>query len=64
MEIEFDIISGENIRKLDNGTVINRYCHIVKGAKIGRDCMIGQGCYIARDAVIGDNTSITGPKAG
>jgi UDP-2-acetamido-3-amino-2,3-dideoxy-glucuronate N-acetyltransferase len=58
MEIEFEIITQGNIKKLDNGAIINRYSHVIRGAKIGRDCMIGEHVYIGRDAIVGDGTRI------
>jgi len=58
MQLEYDIVTGSNIRKLSNGTIVNRFTHLVQGCEIGKNCMIGQGCYVARDAVIGDNTRI------
>ena len=58
MEIEYEIITGPNIKKLENGAVINRYSHVLKGASIGKDCMIGSYCYVASSAKIGDFTRI------
>jgi acetyltransferase-like isoleucine patch superfamily enzyme len=58
MDIIEDIITGREPRTLSNGTVINRYCHVVKGARIGSNSMIGQCCYVASKAFIGDNTRI------
>jgi UDP-3-O-[3-hydroxymyristoyl] glucosamine N-acyltransferase len=58
MQTEYEIITGPNIKKLENGAVINRYSHVVKGAHIGKDVMIGSFCYVAQTAKIGDNTRI------
>jgi UDP-2-acetamido-3-amino-2,3-dideoxy-glucuronate N-acetyltransferase len=58
MEIEFEIITGENIRRLENGTILNRYSHLIRGCQIGKDCMIGERCYIAATAKIGNNVRI------
>ena len=54
MIIENDIVTAEGHRhELLNGTVVNRYSHVVKGAEIGNNCMIGQCCYIASNVKIG-----------
>jgi UDP-2-acetamido-3-amino-2,3-dideoxy-glucuronate N-acetyltransferase len=58
MQTEYEIITGQNIKRLENGAVINRYSHIVKGAEIGVNVMIGSFCYVARTATIGDDTRI------
>ncbi len=58
MQTEFEIITQGNIRKLVNGAIINRYCHIVKGAEIGDNVMIGEHCYVGQAAKIGDDTRI------
>lgn len=58
MQIEYEIITQGNIKKLENGAIINRYTHIVKGAEIGKNVMIGEFCYIARTAIVKDNTRI------
>jgi acetyltransferase-like isoleucine patch superfamily enzyme len=56
MLIEREIITGEIPQKLKNGTMINRFCHIRKGAYIGKNSMIGQGCYV--HGHIGDNVKV------
>ena len=58
MEVEFEIITGPNIKKLDNGAVIHRFSHVVKGAQIGSNAMVGSFCYVAKTAKIGDNTRV------
>ena len=58
MQTEFEIITEGNIKRLPNGAIINRYCHVVKGAEIGENAMIGEHCYIAKGAVIGERTRI------
>lgn len=56
--LDADIVSMGEVVTLSNGTKINRYSHVCKGAQIGDDCMVGQGCYIAADTVIGHRTRI------
>jgi len=58
MRTEYEIITGQNIKRLSNGAVINRYSHIVRGADIGDGVMIGEFCYVARTAIIGDNSRV------
>jgi UDP-2-acetamido-3-amino-2,3-dideoxy-glucuronate N-acetyltransferase len=58
MVIENDIVTLGKQVHLDNGTIINRYCHIVSGAQIGENCMIGQNCYVGNNAKIGDRVRI------
>jgi acetyltransferase-like isoleucine patch superfamily enzyme len=58
MILEYDIITQGNIKRLDNGAIVNRYSHIVKGADIGKDVMIAEHCYIASGVIIGDKTRI------
>ena len=58
MVIEKDIKTGNKIHTLPNGSVINSYTHVVKGADIGVNCMIGEHCYISKEAKIGHNTRI------
>jgi len=58
MRTEYEIITGQNIKRLSNGAVINRYSHIVSGADIGDGVMIGEFCYVARTAIIGDNSRV------
>ena len=58
MKVKEDIITLGEQYILDNGTVINRYSHIVAGAEIGENSMIGQGCYVASCAIIGNNVKI------
>lgn len=58
MQIEYEIITEGNIKKLENGAVINRYTHVLKGAEIGKDVMIGEHCYIAKTARVGDKTRV------
>ena len=58
MVVEEEIITGNNRVFLDNGSVINRYSHVLSGAVIGENVMIGQGCYVGSKVVIGDNTRI------
>lgn len=58
MKIENDIITVEKPIKLENGTVINRFSHVVAGAEIGDNCMIGEHCYISKAAIIGNDVRI------
>lgn len=58
MKIENDIITGADVVKLGNGTVINRYSHVVAGAEIGDDCMVGEHVYVAGGAIIGNRVRI------
>jgi UDP-2-acetamido-3-amino-2,3-dideoxy-glucuronate N-acetyltransferase len=58
MQTEYEIITEGNILKLENGAIINRYTHVVKGAELGDNCMIGSFCYVGKDAKIGKNTRV------
>ena len=58
MKTDYEIITGVNIKRLDNGAIINRYSHVLKGAEIGRNVMIGSFCYVGKYAIIGDNTRV------
>lgn len=58
MILEYDIVTQGKIVKLENGTIINRYSHIVKGAEVGKNCMIAEHCYIAGRSKIGNNVRI------
>lgn len=58
MYTEYEIITEGNIKRLENGAIINRYTHVVRGAYIGKDVMIGEFCYVAKGARIGDYTRI------
>ena len=56
MIVEKDIIVDTIPVKLKNGTTINRFTHVRKGAELGKNCMIGQGCYI--HGKLGDNVRV------
>jgi len=58
MKTEYEIITGQNIKRLENGSIIHRYSHVVKGAEIGENVMIAEHCYIGGSAIIGDNSRI------
>lgn len=58
MTVKEEITTGEHIAFLENGSRINRYSHVLKGAEIGENVMIGEHCYIGSQAKIGDNTRI------
>lgn len=44
--------------KIDEGTKIWYFCHVLKGAKIGKGCNIGQNVMVDRDVVIGNRCKI------
>lgn len=58
MTIDCEIVTLDKPVKLSNGTVVNRFSHVCKGAQIGDDCMIGEHVYIASGAVIGERVRI------
>jgi UDP-2-acetamido-3-amino-2,3-dideoxy-glucuronate N-acetyltransferase len=58
MKIENDIITIDRQYKLENGTIINRFSHVVKGAEIGDNCMIGEHCYIAGGVKLGNGVRV------
>lgn len=44
--------------KIEKGTKIWHFAHIMTGSKIGKDCIIGQNVMIAPNAIIGNNVKI------
>lgn len=58
MKILEDIVTETEKKTLENGTIINRFTHVVKGAEIGKDSMIGSFCYVAADTTIGEKVRI------
>jgi UDP-3-O-[3-hydroxymyristoyl] glucosamine N-acyltransferase len=56
--IKKDIVTTKTPKILDNGTVINRFSHVVAGADIGANVMVGERCYIAAEAIIGEGSRI------
>ena len=58
MIIEEEIITLSEPVILWNGAVINRFSHVLKGARIGMDTMIGEHCYVGAKAQIGDRCKI------
>lgn len=58
MVIQNEIITLDKRIVLENGTIVNRFTHILPGATIGENCMIGERCYIGSKAIIGDRARI------
>ena len=58
MRIDKDIITTDKPFELENGAVIHRFSHVVRGAIIGDNAMIGERCYIAGKSRIGNRTRI------
>ena len=56
--IDKEIITMDKQVRLRNGTVINRYSHVLAGAKIGSNVMIGEHCYVAKTVIIGHRCRI------
>ena len=56
--IKDEIITLDKQVRLRNGSIINRYSHLLAGASIGHNVMIGEHCYIASDVSIGHRCRI------
>jgi UDP-3-O-[3-hydroxymyristoyl] glucosamine N-acyltransferase len=56
--LEADVVSGNEVVELPNGTKINRYSYVSAGAQVGDKCTIGEFCIIDKNIIIGHNTVI------
>jgi UDP-2-acetamido-3-amino-2,3-dideoxy-glucuronate N-acetyltransferase len=58
IKIEKEIVTGARPHRLENGSIIHRYSHVLPGATIGHSVMIGERCYVGSEVSIGHYSRI------